>query len=121
MLYGIDSNLDILVTQSPANAGTLNTIGPLGVNANNLLAFDVSGTSGIAFASLNGLSSSSQLYTIDLTTGKATLLGDIGSTDLVRGIAAARAAVSEPGTVLLVGTSALALLRRQRLGRRSEQ
>jgi hypothetical protein len=29
-LYGIDSNLDILVIQDPPNAGTLNTVGPSG-------------------------------------------------------------------------------------------
>ena len=113
-LYNIDSNLDILVTQVPPNAGTLNTVGPLGVNANNLLGFDISGVSGTAFASFNGTGVLSQLYTINLATGSATLVGNIGSTDLVRGIAAAPAAIPEPGSLVLFGTGLLAFLGRRR-------
>jgi hypothetical protein len=40
-LYGIDSNLDILATQNPPNAGLLNTVGPLGFNASDLVGFDI--------------------------------------------------------------------------------
>ena len=42
-LYRIDLSLDILVTQLQSNIGALNTVG---VNANNLLGFDMSGKSG---------------------------------------------------------------------------
>jgi hypothetical protein len=73
-LYGIDGLLDILVTQIPPNAGTLNTVGPLGVNvAPVLMGFDISGLTGIAYASFGA-----SLYTINLTTGAATLIGAIG-------------------------------------------
>ncbi len=32
-LYGIDVGLDVLIRQNPPNGGTLNTVGPLGVDA----------------------------------------------------------------------------------------
>ncbi|MGI0024496.1 MAG: DUF4394 domain-containing protein, partial [Nitrososphaera sp.] len=92
-LYGIDSNLDILVTQggpngipSP-NGGQLFTVGSLGVNTSDLVGFDISAVSARAFAvlSVGGLS---QLYTIDLTTGDATLVGNIASgATSIRGLA----------------------------------
>lgn len=50
-LYGIDSNLDILVIQNPPNAGTLNTVGPLGFNVTDRVGFDIVGTN-TAFAAL---------------------------------------------------------------------
>ena len=40
-LYGIDSALDILVTQNPPNAGTLNTVGALGFNTSDAVGFDI--------------------------------------------------------------------------------
>src|SRR4051812_49084985 len=40
-LYGIDTNLDILVTQFPPNNGTLHTVGPLGFNTTGLTGFDI--------------------------------------------------------------------------------
>lgn len=87
-LYDIDSNLDILVRQDPPNSGTLNTVGSLGVDTSALVGFDIAAGSGTAFASLNVTGASvSRLYTINLTTGAATLVGDIGGTALVRGIA----------------------------------
>jgi len=76
-LYGIDSGLDILVTQANS-AGTLGTVGPLGVNIGATGGFDISGTSGIAFAALQPVGSSvSNLYSIRLINGLATNLGQI--------------------------------------------
>ncbi len=93
-LFGIDSNLDVLVLQNPPNDGGLQTIGSLGIDFNATGGFDIfspqSGTN-VAIASSN-----STLYSIDLTTGKATTIGAIdGSFDLI-GLAAA--AVSDPTT-----------------------
>lgn len=81
-LYDIDSNRDILVMQSPPNLGTLNTVGSLGVGVTDSVGFDISPTTGVAYASMI-LSPPSpdidraQLYTINLTTGAATSLGII--------------------------------------------
>ncbi len=96
-LYGIDSNLDILVRQgSPdgtptsPNTGQLTTIGALGVNTGDQVGFDISSGTGAAFASLTATgATSSQLYTINLTTGAATLIGNIGGTEAIRDIAVA--------------------------------
>ena len=87
-LYGIDANRDVLVRQggvsgmpSP-NGGQLTTIGPLGANTSNDVGLDISGLTGTAYASLTTrlgpLDTSSDLYTIDLLTGAATLVGSIG-------------------------------------------
>src|SRR5436309_896480 len=59
-LFGIDSNLDVLVRQGSVdgtpvspNTGQLFTVGPLGVNTTNLVGFDISGTTGTAYAALS--------------------------------------------------------------------
>ena len=85
-LYGIDTNFDILVIHSNPNGGTLNTVGPLGLNASTTLGFDIEGPSNTAFAAMIELSSSA-LYTINLTTGAATQIGGIGGGVQVRGLA----------------------------------
>jgi len=76
-LYGIDSNLDILVIQNPPNNGTLNTIGPLGFDTSGAVGFDIA-ASGTGFAALQvgGLAG---LFSIDLATGAATSVGSIGT------------------------------------------
>jgi hypothetical protein len=73
-LYGISATADSLVRiggpdsiPSP-NSGALTTIGALGVTADDV-AMDISPT-GIAYAGLD-----SGLYTVNLTTGAATLVG----------------------------------------------
>ena len=111
VLYNIDASLDILVTQSPPNNGTLNTIGALGVNTSDIAGFDISGSSGIAYAALENGGTSS-LYTINLTTGAATLVGAIGSGLSVNGLTA----VPEPEHYALIAAGSLigfALLRRR--------
>jgi Domain of unknown function (DUF4394)/Calx-beta domain len=74
-LYGISKTLGSLVTigglnSTPSpNLGAVNTIGSLGVGAVGDVAMDISPT-GTAFAALD-----SGLYTLNLTTGAATLVG----------------------------------------------
>lgn len=89
-LYDIDYGLDVLVTQNPPNAGTLNTVGTLGVDASRLVGFDIAGNGGTAFAALTTPTDTvSRLYSIDLSTGAATPIGDFGSAELVRDLAVA--------------------------------
>jgi Ca2+-binding RTX toxin-like protein len=76
-LFGIDSALDVLVLQNPPNDGVLRTIGSLGVDFGATGGFDI-------FSPVAGLNaayavSGSTLYTVDLSTGKATSLGTIGN------------------------------------------
>jgi len=113
-LYGIDSSLDALFIQNPPNGGVLTMVGPLGFNTSGLVGFDISGQTGIAYAALTPVTGGqSQLFTINLGTGAATLVGTIGSQQLIRGLAApvGVAAVPEPATLLLVASGALALRR----------
>jgi trimeric autotransporter adhesin len=94
-LYGIDSNLDTLVTQgSPngapisPNTGQLFTVGKLNVDTTNMVGFDIAPVTNAAYASLTPPGSrTSNLYSINLTTGAARLIGPIGGGRLIRGIA----------------------------------
>jgi Domain of unknown function (DUF4394) len=106
-LFGIDSNLNILVLQSPPNNGILNTVGSLGVDVGTIGGFDIfSPTNGVntAFAAFapNG-STAASLYTIDLSSGAATSLGQIGTGDgfNLTGLAApiVPTAVPEPSAI----------------------
>ncbi|MBA4104327.1 MAG: hypothetical protein C0485_01115 [Pirellula sp.] len=113
-LYGIDTALDILVTQAN-NAGTLGTVGPLGFNATGVGGFDISGTTGTAYAALlpSG-SSQSNLYSINLVTGAATNLGQIDGGVIITAISVVPA-VPEPATLALAGMAlaAIPLIRRR--------
>lgn len=113
-LFGIDSALDVLVRQNPANDGTLATVGALGLNAGSMLGFDISGRSGIAYAAWSTGEGPSSLYTVDLGTGSASLLGQIGTPgQQVRGIAAP-VSVPEPTLTALLGVGVALLTARGR-------
>lgn len=71
-LYDIDSAQDVLAIQNPPNNGTLVTVGPLGVDTTDRVGFDISGTTGVAYASLTNATGVTQLYTINLLSGTAT-------------------------------------------------
>lgn len=108
-LYYIDQGLDILATTSAPNSGILNTVGSLGVDTNSLVGFDILTAGGVnsAYALLT-VGGTPGLYSIDLGTGGATLLGEL-PTDLgnIYGLAATAAAVPEPSTLALGGIAAL--------------
>lgn len=109
-LYGIDSALDVLVTQANS-AGTLETVGSLGVDVNDTLSFDISGSSGIAFASVQSDDfSRSTFWMIDLGSGAATSLGEIGGGARITSIAVTPA----PASLALLGMTSIAGLRRSR-------
>jgi hypothetical protein len=84
--YMIDSAADTLVMMLfPFSDGVIKTVGPLGVNASEITALTIhtTGTVGspvnTAFAAITSPGDSvSKLYTIDLSTGAAALVGTIG-------------------------------------------
>lgn len=82
VLYDIDSNLDILTIQDPPKNGTLHTIGPLGVDTTDNVGFDISGSTGVAYASLT-VGATTSLYTINLISGAATALGAIAGAGML--------------------------------------
>ena len=111
-LFYIDDVLDILVSTSSPNAGILNTVGALGFDVDEFIGFDISTDSGLntAFASLR-VGGSQGLYTLNLLTGQATLLGAIGA-DAVRGLAVST--VPEPASLALVALAGVALVGQRR-------
>jgi hypothetical protein len=114
-LYGIDTGLNILVTQAN-NAGTLGTVGPLGVDVGALGGFDISGTSGVAYATMLPAGSSvSEFYSINLATGAATALGVVDGGLIITAMSVAPV-IPEPATL---GMAAIALIGGISLRRRS--
>lgn len=86
-LYVIDTNSDTLFIQNPPNNGTLVSVGPLGVNATDSNGFDIDSGENIAYAVLT-VGGSTGLYTINLSSGAATLLGAVGTgASVLRGLA----------------------------------
>jgi len=76
----------------------------LGFNTSDLTGFDISGLTGIAYAALTAPGGNSQLFTINLATGTATLIGTIGGGVPVSSLSAGvGSAVPEPATLLLLG------------------
>jgi hypothetical protein len=65
-LFNIDTARDALVRQDPPNSGTLNTVGPLGIDVSEVLGFDIAANQ-IAYASVvRAGSARSDLVRIDL-------------------------------------------------------
>lgn len=86
VLYDIDSANDFLTVQTPPNAGTLMSRGPLGVDAGPLLGFDIRAADklknykGEALVSIKrAADAGSRLYDIDLATGGVTDIGTVGN------------------------------------------
>ncbi len=118
--YGIDYGTDSLVTIAN-NAGTLKTVGSLGVDADVYTGFDIfTDKNGVnsAYAILTG-GTTPGLYSINLTTGSATLVGSVGGgLSQVYGLAVVPTQVPEPGVLGLafagLGAASSLLLRRRR-------
>jgi hypothetical protein len=106
-LYGIDTGLDILVTQANS-AGTLGAVG----------GFDILGAGNVAYAALLPTgSSNSNLYSINLLTGAATNLGQIDGGVVISSLAVApdgfNPNIPEPASVALIGIAAVGMLVRR--------
>jgi hypothetical protein len=86
-LYGIDSELGVLVRIDNPFLGVLVILGSLGVETTENVGFDIS-EDGKAFASLTDPANPnvSKLYSINLETGRATELGTIRSSGPVIGL-----------------------------------
>ena len=107
-LYYINSNTDMLMSASTGfNAPTITAVGALGVDALKANGFEVLGN-GSAFAALNvddGSSLITGLYSINLGTGAATLLGSYNGT--LSGLTVS--AVPEPQSLALMLAGLLAV------------
>ena len=76
-LYDVDTaDPDFFVIQNPPNAGTLNSIGPIGVNAGGQLGFDVAGRTSFAAYELAQQGDRAKLYELKFNrNGKASDTG----------------------------------------------
>jgi hypothetical protein len=109
-LYGIDTGMDILVRQANS-AGTLDTVGALGADITDLVGFDISGATGMAFAvSVDADSARSMLWSVNLDTGAASFVGELGGGALLSSFAV----VPAPGVVGLSAPLGLLAARRRR-------
>lgn len=113
-LFYIDSALDTLVTTTLPNAGIVTTVGMAG-RPTDATGFDISGVSGIAYASWAGADGRDRLFRLDLMTGMPMLVGIIGPGTLrTTDIAVAPAQTPAPAALALFGLAALALGLRHR-------
>lgn len=115
-LYYINSATDTLGFASTGfNNPTISTVGALGVDVLNANGFEVLGN-GMAYAALNvdNGSLATNLYSINLMTGAATLLGQYNGT--LSGLTVS--VVPEPGTyaLLLAGLAFVGFSAKRRLG-----
>ena len=77
-LYVIDTASDTLNIQNPPNNGTIVPVGPLGIDFSAINGFDFFSGTNTAYAVTSTTFGNPQLYTINLTTGAATIVGSIG-------------------------------------------
>ncbi len=113
-LYAIDPTLGQLVRVSSPNGGAVNTVGSLGLgNFSAISGFDiltVGGVNSAFFTGVRGNSMMTQLFSIDLSTGAASFIGNVGAAGRVQGLALTSASVvPEPSTWALMGTGLVVL------------
>jgi hypothetical protein len=110
-IYGIDAAAGTLLTAADPNTGQYTTIGSLGLGTAlaNTVGFDIVTVGGMNMAFLQAAMGSgvSRLYTVNLSTGAATLVGNIGGARQLEGLAVST--VPEPGTWALLATGLLGL------------
>jgi hypothetical protein len=94
LLYALDSTRDLLTKLVSPNDGQVTTVGALGIDITDVAGFHIwGGTSASgstplqAYAVLMTDATESGLYTIDLDSGAATLVGAIGSKLVLHGLA----------------------------------
>lgn len=110
-LYVLDTGLDVLAIQNPANSGQLMTVGSVGADLTDLGGFDISGMSGLAYAVVrDNLLARSTFWRIDLATGQGTMIGEIGGGAIIT----AMTVVPAPGAAALMGLIGLGAARRRR-------
>ncbi len=110
-LFGLDTGTDMLVelTGSP-QFNVANTIGPMGADVTEVGGFDISGDSGIAYATIKDVAlARSTFWTINLLTGQGSMIGEIGGGHTIT----AMAVFPEPAAMTLLSLAGLLYVRRR--------
>lgn len=127
--YGIDYLRDTLVRLDPPSSGTLSTVGGLGIDTDFITGFDIfqNSDSVVGYASLGGsffpTIKPSILATINLETGAATPIGEIGAIgvySLAIAPTVANASAPEPSALALAAALLPIILVMRRLGRKEK-
>lgn len=77
VLYDIDATTGTLFRQDPPNDGVLVEIGSLGISFSGSVGFDISADNSAALVSTS-YQNASELFWIDLNTGRANKIGNLG-------------------------------------------
>jgi hypothetical protein len=78
ILFDIDATTDKLYKQDPPNDGKLVEVGSLGFDVDEVGGFDINPDGSVALAALQ-VGGRSSLFTVELATGKASKIADLGS------------------------------------------
>jgi hypothetical protein len=101
ILYGINSSSDTIVT-SDSSTGNTTTVGALG-NLSPAFPYPGLGWDGNSDTLYLNVGYTNNFYSVNRSTGAATLIGGNGTTDIIHGLADIQA-VPEPTSVLLLMT-----------------
>jgi hypothetical protein len=108
--YAVDTLANTLETLNPST-GAVGLIGPLGIDASRYNGLDISPFTGISYMVTPAASSDPQanLYTVDLATGLASLVGQVGNPGDNYLFRAMTVAIPEPSSVVLLVVGALGM------------
>jgi hypothetical protein len=108
--YAVDTLANTLETLN-ASTGALGLIGPLGIDAARYNGFDISPFTGISYMVTPAASSDPQanLYIVDLATGLASLVGQVGNPGDNYLFRAMTVVIPEPSSVALLMLGAVSL------------
>jgi len=101
--YGIDAANNVLYVLDPDDQGNCHTIGALGPDPGLRDGFDISGTTGVAYACLS-VNNVPNFYIISLGTGKAQLIGRISTAAFLGNLTINALTVPTPTRVLNLAT-----------------
>lgn len=88
LLYAIDAESRMLLTQNPPNDGKLNPVGMMNIDMSEVAGFDISPRTGVAYIATRVRGSAmAAFYEVNLNTGMSIQLGVFDGFDQIGGLA----------------------------------